>query len=349
MDIVWSRMLSASGYRDGVYSVCVLGGRVYAAGFDELMGAGRKRYRIEALDTASGAPLAAWADESSYPSASLFTCTGLGDRVYAFGATDRFWSILVFDRDLNLVKRVDIDTPYLAPFSAIVSDRYIYVAGTALTSTSLSALYVMKISADDLTVVKSFTTDVKGSGAGAYAVVYNKQAKQVVIGGFDRSEGAMGWLVAYLSEDLELIRVSRPGVRGSITGLAVDPSGFVYATGKSRVVKLDKEGSTVYSVGSPQGLKIYASQDLASPLGLNIALAGDNEVYVLTSDTLSVVDFVRLSKGPQVLTSFIGSMDADRDNIYLAVTQVVTKDDWNWAVYALRPRGRRFIPRLFRR
>lgn len=349
MDIVWSRVSSASGYRDGVYSVCISGDRVYAVGFDELHGYGRKRYRIEAFRARDGAPVTRWADEKSYLAASLFVCVASDARIYAFGATEDYWSMLVFDRDLNLDRRTDIENPYVIPFSAVLADKYIYVAGTVVTPTGLTALYAVKISATDFSTVSSFVIDMKGSGAGAYAVSYNSRTKQVVVGGFDRSEGSMNWLIVYLTEDLELTRVVKPGVKGSVTGLAIDHEGFIYSVGKNRIIKLGKEGEIIAVAGTPQAVKIYTSSELKTSIGVNIATATDNEIYMLANDTLSIVDSVRLSRGPQMLTTFIGSMDADNDNIYAALTQIVTKDDWNWAIYALRSRGRRIFPKFLTR
>ncbi|MEM1525493.1 MAG: hypothetical protein QW775_00850 [Ignisphaera sp.] len=347
MDIVWSRMSSASGYRDGVYGVCFAEGNVYAVGFDELHGYGKKRYRIESYSVRDGVPLAKWADDKSYTIASLTSCVSARGHIYAFGASERFWSILEFDKDLNLVKRVDIDKPYLVPFSAVALDRYIYVVGTTLTSEGSTAMYVARVVIDTLSMDKSFSTDREGRGAGAYAVAYNKIANRVVVGGFDRSEGAMNWLLTFLTRDLELIKIVRPDVKGSITGLAVNPEGSIYAVSRDVVAKFGREGELIISTTSVPGVKVYSSQDPSTPISVNAVVIADNDAYVLSSDRLSIVDSTRLSRGPQILTTFIGSMDSDNDKVYVALTQVVTKDDWNWAVQALRPRGRRL--RIFGR
>lgn len=345
MDIIWSRVSSASSYKDGVFSVCVYGDRVYAVGFDEYCGPGKRRYRVEVYGSRDGTPIARWADEKCYSIASLTACAVAKGNIYVFGATENFWTALAFDRDLNLVKRVDRERPLIVPFSATVLGDYIYLAGTGYTQHGSTSMYVAKVSPDDLSIVKEFSTDIRGAGAGAYAVTCSRTTKRIVLGGYDRTEGVMNWLVAFLTEDLEPVRFSRPGIRGCIMGLAIDSKDFIYAVSRGKAAKLGREGDVLISSTSLQGVKAYASQDQPQSIGTNVVIALDNEVHVVTSDNLSVVDSARLSKGPQMLTAFPGSMDADANNIYIALTQIVTRDDWNWAIIALRPRtARKIVP-----
>jgi len=353
LEVVWSRVISVSNYRDGVYSVCASGDRVYAVGFDEYHGLGKKRFRIESFSVKDGKTIAAWTDGRSLPLASFFTCVSYGNRVYAFGATDRFWSMLVFDRMLEVISRVDVDNPHVIPLSSIILDRYpnlyLYVAGTTVPGEGTTAMYVAKVSASDLSIVSSFTADSEGLGAGAYAVAYNNTTKQVVVGGYAKAESGLEWLVTFHNEDLKLDKVVKPGIRGSISGLAVDANGFIYAVDGKRVVKMDPEGKVVASVELPQAMKIYASQDRASPISAYVAVASDSELYLLSSENLSPVSSARLAGEPQMLIAFPGSMDAVYDSIYLAVTQVASNEKWNWVVMALTPRptrARRF-PRIF--
>jgi hypothetical protein len=348
LEVVWSRIVSVSGFRDGVFGVCVAGDRVYAVGFDELHGLGRKRFRLGSYRSSDGTPIASWADEKSYPIASLISCTYVKGYIYAFGVTDKFWSILVFDRDLNLVKRVDIDKPYVTPFSAIVIDNNLYVVGTAVTGIDVNAVYVARISPDILSIEKTFVTDREGRGAGAYTITYNRVTDRIAIGGYDRVEGSMNWLVVFLTKDLDLIKIVRPSVKGAITGLSTNPEGAMYAVDRGNVIKLGKEGELLLTSTLIQGVKVYSSQIGTSSIGLNAVIALDNNVFYISNDDLSIIDSVRLSRGPQMLTTFVGSMDSDNDKVYLGLTQVVTKDDWNWVVVALRPRARRRF-RLFGR
>ena len=343
MEVVWVHAPIQSGYRDAAFSVCVSGDVVYAVGFDELLGYGRQRYRVEALTSRDGLPIARWTDEDVHPLATLLSCTTYGDRVYVFGLTHRFWSALIFDRYLKLVRRVDFEKPRFTPFSATVGEGYVYVAGAELTPAG-TALRVLKLAPDDLAVVGSYAPNLGSANSGAYAVDYGRTLKQVVVGGFDRIDGVSRWRVEYLTPDLEPVKVVRPDIKGSVTGLSAGADGSVYAVGKTRVVKLGRDGEVVRSVSSPPAVKVYAAQEHAPSLGANVAAAATDEVYVLDGRSLSVVDGARISRGPQVTSMMVGSMAVDSEKIYVAAT-AVAGPTWGWIVAALRPRRRGIFKR----
>jgi len=338
VEVGWVYSPSSSSYRDAAFSVCVSGDVVYAVGFDELLGYGRQRYRVEALTSRDGLPIARWTDEDTHPLAALLSCTIYGDRVYVFGLTHRFWSALVFDRYLKLIKRVDFESPRFAPFSATVGEGYVYVAGTELTPAG-TALRVLKLAPEDLAVVDSYAPNLGPADSGAYAVDYSSTLKQLVVGGFDKLEGVSRWRVEYLTPNLEPVRVVRPDIKGSVTGLSAGADGSVYAVGKTRVVKLSRDGVVERSASSPPAVKVYAAKDYVPSLGGNVAAAVTDEVYVLDGRSLSVVDGARISRGPQVASMMVGSMAADSEKIYVAATSVAGPM-WSWVVAALRPRRR---------
>jgi len=339
LEVVWIHAPSPSGYRDAAFSVCVSGDVVYGVGFDELLGYGRQRYRIEAIASVSGRPVARWVDEKSFPVAALLSCATYGGRVYAFGTAHSFWTVLVFDRYLNLVARVDLERPRFTPFSAVAGDGYIYVAGAEVMPTGSTVLRVLKLSPDDLTVVDSYAPNLGPVDSGAYAVDYSRALKQVVVGGFDRVDGVSRWRIEYLTPNLKPIKVLRPDVRGSVTGLSAGADGATYAVGRIRVVRLSRDGEVERLVSSPPAVKVYAAQDYVPSLGANVAVAATDEVYVLDGKSLSVVDGTRITRGPQVASMMVGSMVADSEKIYVAAT-AVAGFSWGWIVAALRPKRR---------
>jgi len=340
LEVVWVYAPSSSSYRDAAFSVCVSGDVVYAVGFDELLGYGRQRYRVEALTSRDGLPIARWTDEDAHPLAALLSCTTYGDRVYVFGLTSRFWSALVFDRYLTLVRRASSESPRFTPFSAVAGEGYVYVAGAELTPAG-TTLRVLKLAPDDLAVVGSYAPKIGVASSGAYAVDYSKTLKQVVVGGFDKLEGVSKWRIEYLTPDLEPVRVLKPDIRGSVTGLSVSADGSAYAVGRTRVVKLSRDGSVERSVSSPSAVKVYAAKDYVPPLGGNVAAAATDEVYVLDGRSLSVVDVVRISRGPQIASMMVGSMAVDSEKVYVAST-AVAGHMWGWVVAALKPKRRVF-------
>jgi len=335
LSVAWSRVSSPSGFRNVVFSVCVSSGRVFAVGFDESLGYGVGRFRVESYSSRDGKLLASWVDEKGYPLAALTTCTSMGGFIYAVGYTSRFWSIIVFDRDLKIHRRTDFKEPCLAPFSAVIVGKDLYVAGSNINPGGSTALSVVKVPLDELVVEKAFTESAGGAGAGAYAVVYNSKVNQLAVGGFINSEEELKWLLVLLDKDLENAETIKPGVEGSVLGLAVDTEGSYYAVDGHRLAKLAASGELLKTIEVP-GVKVHASRDEKSPLGRYVTVIAGSEVYVLRNDLTSTVDSAKLMKEPGSLAAVPGSMDSDDGNIYFALTRVVSRDKWDWAVYALR-------------
>lgn len=339
LEVSWSRLITPSNHRNGAFSVCVSGDRVYAVGFDEYHGSRKMRFRIESLSIGDGKTVSVWTDELAFPFSSLFNCVSYGNRVYAFGATNRFWSILAFNRMLEFISRVNIDKPYLMPFSSIILDRYpnlfLYSAGTTVPVEGTTSMYVVKISAADFSILNSFSTDMNGAGAGAYGMGYNNTTKEIVVGGYAKTDSGLEWLLAFFNENLDLNKIVRPGIRGSIMGLTIDIDGFIYAVDGKIVAKIRPDGKVISTLEIPQASKVYASQDKTSPLAPYVVVVSDSDLYLLSREDLTEVASVKLIKEPQTLISYPGSIDVVHDNVYLALTRLESEDKWNWLVTAL--------------
>ncbi|MEM2025637.1 MAG: hypothetical protein QXW94_05035 [Desulfurococcaceae archaeon] len=348
MEQSWRKELNISKYRDGVYSVCVSGDRVYAVGFDESLGLGIKRYRAEAFNTRNGDRVASWADDQGHHFASLFTCRSSGNYIYAFGATEGFWSAIAFNKDLQVVKRADFENPYLMPFSCLFVDKHIYIAGTFFGPEVRTSASFVKLNSENLSIINGaeFETDILESGA--YALAYSSGNKYIVAGGFTRTRSSIEWYIQLLDENLKFLDTIKPSVKGTITGIAVDLDGFIYAVDGYRVAKLDSKGKLIQSVDKPSGTKILASEGRDSPLSGNIAVASNEGVYLLSRDKLSVVDSWKLSTtGAKALSPLLGSMGFDQSNLYLPLVQIESDTKWNWVVLALKPKSRGIFTRIF--
>lgn len=331
MDIAWSQVSATSGYRSSAFSACVLGDRVFVVGFDESLGLGARRFRVEAYSAGSGKPLVSWSDEAGYPFASLTTCCVSGDRVYVAGATSRHWSVIAFNRDLGVVGRVDFEKPKVTPFSATAVGNSLYVVGVVTVREGATAAYVAKISLRDLSLEGEFTYT---PGTGAYAVVYSKKTRVLVVGGFVGGE----WFLFSLDQDLKPLGSVKPGFRGSVLGLTVDPAGLLYAVDGYRVVKLSERGDVLASLNIP-AVKVHASQEETSPLGKHVAIATSSDFHLVRSSDMATVDSAKLTR-EQALVALPGNMDTDNKHVYLALTQVTAVEKWEWVVYALRLRAR---------
>lgn len=348
MEIEWSRRITISEYRDGVHSVCALDGRVYAVGFDESQGVGRMRYSARALRSKDGKITASWSDERSHSFASLLACSSNGGKVYAFGATESFWTAVTFGEDLKLLRRADIGKPYLIPFSSLILSKFIYVAGTSIEGGGRTSACIVKLRLDDLSVVKAVEVKVNGLASGAYGLARGRGGS-IVAGGFVRVGNSLEWALAVLGEDLEVLSARRLGVRGAITGLAADSDGFLYVVDGHRVAKLDPEGKVVLMSDSVSGVKVYVPLGVGHPWDRNVVVASSSNFYVLTGRTLSVLDSISVGGRGRAYQALIGSIDADYHRIYVPLTEVESESKWNWAIFALRPGARGLLAKIFRK
>jgi len=338
--VTWVTLSNPSPYRDGAYSCCLLGDVVFAVGFDEVMGVGRQRYRVEARSIRDGYILGRWTDEKVHRVASLYSCVATRNRVFAVGAAEGFWSVIVFDRELAVIRRRDFEKPRFIPYAVDSDGDLLFVAGAELLSAGLYAIHVEAISVDDLTPIARHSSNPRERGAAAYTITFNPETRQVLVGGFDNIDGYRSYRVEVLNRDLSLAVVARPGLRGAVTGISPGPQGTSYAVGRSGVVKISREGSTIMTNTTRSGIKIAFSA--TPPLDGRVAVVTDNNLHVL-DENLGAVETTRIARGTEVLAATQGRVAADTTNIYIAMTQILTDVDWGWSIIAVNPRpARRF-------
>jgi len=338
--VSWASLSNPSPYRDAAYSTCVLRDVVYVAGFDEVLGFGRQRYRIEARSVRSGVVVGRWVDEKGYSFASLYSCAALKDRVFAVGATEVFWSVIAFDKGLNIVLRRDFEKPRFIPYSIAVSGDMLFVAGAELLPGGGYAMHVEAVSIDDLTPLARYSSNPRQMGAAAYATLYNTFTGQLVVGGFDNAEGYRSWRIEVLSKDLSLQIISKPQLRGAITALAMNPGGYIYAVGRNGVAKVNRDGGVASMNTGIGGCKALASPT-ESPLESRIAIISDDTLHIV-DENLKIVESLRIARGTEILTAMHGGISFDKENMFIALTQITTDIDWNWSIIAVNPRPRRF-------
>lgn len=346
MEIAWSRVLSPSSYRDCVFGLCVSTDRIFVVGSDEHHGPGKMRYRAMTIRAGDGSTISTWVDDKTYPFASLLTCMSYGDTIYALGATSEFWSILVFNKNLELLGRIDIDNPRVVPFSAFArykyTDLYLYVAGTAFSPDGSTSAYVAKISAIGLATLGSIAISADSTSSGAYAVSYNNATKQIVVGGYVKTDRGLEWLIAFLNEDLKPLKVVKPGILGSIMGISIDADGYIYAIDNKSLAKISPDGKVESTIVLPSPSKIYTTQDKASPLAPYVIVATENNIRVFSRTDLSDVATIRLFKELHLIMPYPGPMDSIGDSLYVGLTRAESDSKYNWFILKLAPKSRRF-------
>lgn len=341
MSIAWSRVSSVSGFRDGVFGVCVSSGRVFAVGFDEVLGLGLTRYRVEAYSVNKGETLAVWADSEGYSQATLLTCSASSGGLYVAGATGKFWSILLLDKNLNLARRVDYSEPYFLPFSMVSVDDYLYIAGSTVKPSGSRSVLVVKVDARDLKIVESREVSLNNADSGAYSIAYDGKTSQLVVGGFVEIGEGFEWLILFMDRDLESKITLKPGFKGVVTSLTVDYDGYIYVADGSRVVKLSEKGEALVVNNDVPGVKVKAPWSKNTLLESNIAVASSSKLYLLSKDTLKITRSIKYSNSNQLVVNNIGSIDLDNEKLYVALTQVTERNKWNWVIVALNLKEKR--------
>ncbi|MEM0026491.1 MAG: hypothetical protein QXT53_00960 [Ignisphaera sp.] len=341
--VVWSVSSNPSGYRDGAYSCCVFGDILFVVGFDEVGGFGRQRYRVESRRVSDGSSTGVWVDDRVYGFASLFSCAVVRGGVVVVGATDRFWSLVVFDKNLSVVARRDFESSRFIPYSVDSDGDVVFVGGVEFVGERGYAIHVEALSADDLSHIGFYTSSPMERNAAAYSVVYNPMTKGVVVGGFDEADGFRRWRIEMLSRDLSLSRVVRPDVHGSVTGLAVGSQGFVYAVGRGGVAKIDRNGEAASLTKAVSGAQIVASPSDSKPIGRYVGVVSDKNFHVLDK-SLKLVDSAGLVRGAEITFVGQGKPAMDSERVYIVANTIATDVDWGWRILALNP-----SPSIFRR
>lgn len=361
MNILWSRIADISSNRDTVYGICVSRDKVYGVGFDEYAGYGLKRYRVEAFNARSGEHEGSWVDTQPHPTASLFSCASVGGNLYVFGVTSRSWSTIVLSRELEIIQRTNVPSPYLIPLSGVVLGNYVYVAGTRILPDGSTSLYVAGISLDSLGIDKSFSLR-EPKWSGGYVIAYSDRIGQIVVGGFIKKEGGSKGVVLFLDKELELVKTIELDFSGAVVGIDIDDAGYIYAVGKGGVAKIERSAGVLAHRYDVRGTRVHLLRDVSAKPSPHMLIASGGELYILRQDNLAVVRrhhfvasgeslyvvehdkltvFERQSmqltlhlSAPTVVTDIRGY-----DNqIYLALTLIRSESNWDWGIMAVEYR-----------
>jgi len=339
--VVWRVVSNPSRYRDVVFGSCVLGDYVFSVGLDEARGFGRQRYRVEARYRGDGSLYDSWVDEEVYSFASLYSCSVLGDNIYVVGASERFWSIIVFSKELDVINRKDFDRPMLIPFSIASGDGYLYIAGTSIAENG-TAITVLKVSPENLSIEAIYSSISMKIFGGAYSIAYNDVNKRIVVGGFDRIDNVYSWRIEILDTNLNLVKVIRPGIRGAIKSISIGINGDIYAVGRNGIVRFNRDGDIVKENRNIGGIEIYTPQKLGTAMDRNIAIINNNEFYLLKED-LTTIESIRIPRGTETISFIHGTPAFDGTKLYISGTEENPKEDWSWNIIAIDPRKTRKI------
>jgi hypothetical protein len=339
--INWKVHSQPSGGFDSANSVYEHGDYIYVFGFQypnnkEIYGRFEKRHK------ADGALVKAWTSkEFGYFS----NCVIIDDKLYVFDAQN----ILVFDLDLNLIKKVYRRDRYIRTYLTFYND-FLYVAAARLLSEREDEVefIVEKWRVTDLTLIKRRISYVDPSD-----IVLNPITKQLWVTGSQADEASEthNFGVEILDLDLNRIKVITKTDVVQASGADFDEKGYTFIFGFTlgpteplypiypiygRLFKYDKYGDEVASVTipgfEPRQLKYINNY---------VYVAGNELGHVLRifDKNLNQIDRVFLSPDADDLHRFPqGRMAFDGKNLYIAGQSRLRRGSFpitEWTIYSI--------------
>ncbi|WP_193322783.1 hypothetical protein [Pyrobaculum calidifontis] len=244
--IKWAKHINPTSGIDKGYGTCLFGNYLVIVGR-----AGDSPF-LALLDRESGEVVKMWSRGSGW----FINCIAVGDSLYAAGYVeerDEYYQIYVFDRNLNVINRVQVNNAGLRDI--IYWDGYFYIGGYVWKDFGgqyKPVWYIEKRAPDLSLVAYREIYDANWEDSDVYNVGVNPVTGDVWAVGYYTVGGVERPLVAILDKNLNLKRlIQLPGYTGFFGGICFDREGNAYVSGNRTTVKYDKSGNYIkrYSGG----------------------------------------------------------------------------------------------------
>jgi hypothetical protein len=336
--INWRVHSKPSGGFDSADSVYEYGDYIYVFGYQypnnkETYGRFEKRHK------ADGALVKAWTSkEFGYFS----NCVIIDDKLYVFDAQN----ILVFDLDLNLIKKVSRRDRYIRTYLTFYND-FLYVAAVRLLSKKPKPLLQLSERDVEFVVEKWRVTDLtlikrRISYVAPFDIALNPITKQLwVMGSEAYASETRNFGVEILDSDLNRIKVITKTDVVEASGADFDEEGYafifgyaLYLTDVGCVFKYDKYGDEVASVTIP-GFEPRQLKYINNYVYVAGNELGHGHLRIFDKN-LNQIDRVVLSPDADDLHRFPqGRMAFDGKNLYVAGTRRVGELATKWTIYSI--------------
>jgi len=180
----------------------------------------------------------------------FINCIAVGDKLYVVGYVkdgDEYYKIYVFDRNLNVLNRVQVNNAGLRDI--IYQDGYFYIGGYKWENIGgqyRQVWYIEKRTSDLSLVAYKEIYDTNWERSTVDNVGVNPVTGDVWAVGYYTVGGVWHPLVAILDKDLNLKRrVQLPGYTGFFGGICFDSEGNAYVGGNNTTIKFDKNGNYI--------------------------------------------------------------------------------------------------------
>jgi len=339
LKVKWMVHSDPSPSADYANAVCGKDEYIYVIGVDTSVDVGQ--FRVEKRLKSSGELVKVWVFNPSGSRDELHDCIIVGNTLYAVGrsgASGIFaWAIVTLDLELNMLNYTveDISVSRDVAESLTSDGEYLYITGSdSLPGVGDTQWRVEKRRLDDLTLVKSYTSNPTRYQDEALSISVNPVTGELWVFGWENVGGWSFWRIEILSRDLELIRVVKPGIQGFGYSIEFDEDGNAYIDGPV-IAKFDKHGNIVKTASITADLLLYSGYFLYAFDLKEVDGVFRHFVHVLDRD-LNVIHRMVLDANMSVPASIYARYNAvfDPGNIFVAGSHG-GRGDKMWTVYSI--------------
>jgi len=351
----WVSVSNPSSGIDTAISICLGDGYLYVVGSEN--SDKDSRFRIEVRSRDSGGIVKVWVDNPTPQPDYLNDCVVVGGKLYVVGVEnvngiDTEEILLVFDKDLNLLKKISWNpSQYLDEAKSIVSDgEYIYVLSSSiLYDESVGVIRVRKFNVKNLGIAKVF--EKRSSKGSAYIPIYialNPSTEHLWVVGSIATFTIVGEhtyifynasFLMILDKDLNIVREYIDRYIAAYHSVSFDEEGNAYAVGWNGIAKYDKYGNLVAYAGCNACYKsLYLNTFLyITRMDMHQENRTVYQVLSVYTKNLTLVYELILNKNyTQSIFDYLGKIATDGENIYIAgYTVDIDKDEGIWTIYSI--------------
>lgn len=331
-------MYSFSDFRDCVMSACTSNNKLFLVGSDESKGIGRRRYRVVSLSTNSGDLINEWVDERYSRYAMLTSCISVKDKLYVSGITNRSWSIILFDEDLDIISRREFVDPYLISSSVVAIDESedsLFIIGTELSPDMLTSAYVARLSPRNLETLDKKLIRISNASIGCYSAVYDDSMKKIILGCYIKTIKGPKWLLIVLGKNLDLLTITALEIDGLVIDGAIDREGYVYMVDGNQLVKFNNRGQVQAKIQIPLASRVKYIHSLNVSAFSKIAVIADKEIIVLSGSDMRELDRTQFIEDKTLYLPYPSAIATRNDELYIASTVAKTHREYDWIVTKL--------------
>ncbi|ADM27504.1 hypothetical protein Igag_0674 [Ignisphaera aggregans DSM 17230] len=342
--IQWVKYIDLTKGRDYAYGSCLFGGYIAVVGVADDTPA------IVLLDMSTSDVVNMWRGDRIEV---LINCISIGNLLYVVGYENTFISsygvIYVFDKDLNVVRRIEVQNTPL--YTITYSDGYIYIGGYTRKDINLDGynedIWYIEKRSPDLNPINNRVVYIPNWKWGyTYDIGVNPLNRNIwVVGYYTDYNYSVHSLAILLDKNLNIVKyidypINYKYYLGSLYAIDFDANGYAYIVGSNGIAKMDPNGNIVdlnKEIWGTYGAKIVYTENFIyifrdEYTGTYIR----HNMYIMNKNMYSLAKYVLSSNIEADSTFDLGKHVFDGSNIYVAGYDYATMGgNSRWVIYSI--------------